>query len=249
MKTTTAASLEASDALMEHKILDHGFVRLLETMGGDQGIVQAARVSHAGTSKGEERDRRLLRYLIKHKHHSPLEHAILRFHIKCPIFVARQWFRHRIASYNEVSYRYTETTDEFYMPETWRAQDTKNKQGSVEAQRLDQERLSAAFSTSVKSAYKTYQELLEAGVAREMARMVLPVNIYTQFHWTINARSLMNFVSLRADVHAQAEIRLYAEAVAEIFSRVLPWTYSAFLEHTWDGENPKLKARKEESRR
>ena len=232
-------------AKKETRVLDKGFVRFVEHMGGDAGIVEAARVSYGGGSKGAEQDRKLIRYLIKHGHHSPLEHAIMKFHIKCPIFVARQWFRHRIASYNEVSYRYTKTTDEFYYPETWRAQDQKNKQSSVETPEMDQESLSRVFRKSVELASKTYHELLEAGVAREMARMVLPVNLYTQFYWTVNARSLMNFLSLRADLHAQAEIRRYAEALAGCFAEACPWTFAAYLELVWKGENPKMQAQRE----
>lgn len=229
----------------EIKVLDKGFVRLVEHMGGDLAIVQSARVSYAGESKGEERDRKLLTYLLKHQHMTPFEHAVFKFHVKCPIFVARQWFRHRIASYNEVSYRYTETPDEFYIPEAWRAQDRKNKQGSTAAPQLDHARLTESFRGSVEQAYRTYQDLLAAGVAREMARMVLPVNIYTEFYWTINARSLMNFIDLRADVHAQAEIQRYAEALALLFAGLCPWTWAAFLEHVFRGENPSFAAERE----
>lgn len=230
---------------MDTKVLDHGFVRLVETMGGDASIVEAARVSYAGTSKGEEKDRKLITYLLQHQHMTPFEHAIFKFHVKCPIFVARQWFRHRIASYNEISYRYTEVKDEFYIPSQWRAQDVKNKQSSVTAPTLDHQELTRACREIVAKSKETYEAMIRSGVAREMARMVLPVNIYTEFYFTVNARSLMNFLSLRADKHAQWEIQQYAEAMAEMFAAKMPWTYSAFLAHVWKGENPKLLSEKE----
>jgi len=236
--------METAD--QEVRILDKGFVRLVETMGGDAGVVQAARVSYAGgASKGEEKDRKLIAYLLKHQHMTPFEHAVFKFHVKCPIFVMRQWIRHRIASYNEISYRYTEVKDEFYFPAEWRGQDPKNKQGSQPAPRLDQHALRATLEKSVRHAMDAYAELLKGGAAREMARMVLPVNLYTEFYWTINARSLMNFVQLRADVHAQWEIQQYAEALAEFFRREMPWSYAAFLADVWKGENKKLQAQKE----
>ncbi len=224
------------------KVLDKGFVRLVDFMGGDQGVVDAARVSYGGKSKGPEADRKLIAYLMKHKHESPFEHAVFKFHVKTPIFVMRQWIRHRIASYNEISARYTEVKDEFYLPARWRAQDPKNKQGSVAADALDDAALTAKFSGQVDAALACYKDLLAAGVAREMARMVLPVNMYTEFYWTINARSLMNFVSLRADAHAQWEIQRYGEATAGFLRAAMPWSYEAFLRHSWRGENATLAA-------
>lgn len=227
-------------------VLDKGFVRLVDFMGGDQGVVDAARVSYGGKSKGEEADRKLISYLLKHKHETPFEHSVFKFHISCPIFVMRQWIRHRMASYNEISARYTEVRDEFYVPQTWRAQDVKNKQGSVAAPHLDNAALTEKFEAQMKSAMACYKELLAAGVAREMARMVLPVNAYTEFYWTVNARSFMNFLTLRADVHAQWEIQQYAEALAGHFRDKMPWTYDAFLLHVWRGVNPRIEKQKAE---
>ncbi|MDE2038884.1 MAG: FAD-dependent thymidylate synthase [Elusimicrobia bacterium] len=224
------------------RVLDKGFVRLVESMGGDAGVVDAARVSYGGKSKGEEADRKLIAYLLKHQHMTPFEHSVFKFHVSCPIFVMRQWIRHRIASYNEISARYTEVKDEFYVPSLWRSQDVKNKQGSVAAPSLDHAALTAALQRQVNSAMASYKELLAAGVAREMARFVLPVNLYTQFYWTINARSLMNFLSLRADAHAQWEIQQYAEALAGYFKEGMPWTYDAFLRFVWKGENARFAA-------
>lgn len=225
-------------------VLDKGFVRLVDFMGGDQGVVDAARVSYGGKSKGPEADRKLITYLLKHKHESPFEHSFFKFHVKTPIFVMRQWIRHRMASYNEISARYTEVKDEFYIPSQWRAQDLKNKQGSVAAPTLDQAALTRALEAQIKSAMDCYKQMLEAGVAREMARMALPVNAYTEFYWTVNARALMNFVTLRADVHAQWEIQQYAEALAAYFKEKMPWTYDAYIAHVWRGVNPTMEAQK-----
>lgn len=210
------------------KVLDKGFVKLIEFMGGDRRAVDAARVSFGSVSKGEALDKKLIEYLLAHGHFSPFEHSVFEFHIKCPIFVARQWMRHRIASYNEISARYTEVHDEFYFPAAFRAQDRSNRQGSLASSSLDQKKLLAIYDKAIKSSYASYKELLDAGAAREMARMVLPVAQYTQFYWSINARSLLNFISLRADSHAQWEIRRYAEAIQEMFRAKMPWTWEAY---------------------
>ncbi len=227
------------------KLLDRGFVRLVDFMGGDLAVVQSARVSYAAESKGEEADRKLINYLLKNDHMTPFEQSVFKFHVSCPIFVMRQWIRHRMASYNEISGRYTEVKDEFYIPTVWRGQDLKNKQGSVAAN-VPNEELTRLLDSQVRACYETYQKLLKLGAAREMARMILPLNGYTQFYWTINARSLMNFISLRADAHAQWEIQKYAEALASFFEEKMPWTFSAFLGHAWKGVNPILDERKRE---
>jgi len=213
----------------EIKILDKGFVKLVDFMGGDLRALSSARVTFGSVSKGEEKDKMLLKYLIENDHHTPFEHCTFQFHIKCPIFVARQWMRHRMCSYNEVSARYTEVKDEFYVPQEFRVQDMNNKQGSLKSKDLDNAKLLKIYNESIEASYTAYKKLLEAGVAREMARGLLPVAQYTQFYWTINARSLMNFIRLRADSHAQYEIRVYAEAIAEIFRQKMPWTYDAFI--------------------
>ena len=210
------------------EVLDKGFVKLVDFMGSDIRAVSAARVSFGGTSKGEERDKMLIKYLMENKHLSPFEHCYFQFHIKCPIFVARQWMRHRIASYNEISARYTEVKDEFYFPKAFRIQDMSNRQGSIESDKLDNEALSKIYEEAIEHSYQAYQKLLKAGVAREMARCLLPVAQYTQFYWTINLRSLLNFISLRADSHAQYEIRVYANAIKEIVKQKMPWSFAAF---------------------
>lgn len=209
-------------------VLDKGFIRLVDFMGGDNRVVSSARVSFGAVSKGEEQDKRLIKYLLEHAHHTPFEHCYFQFHICCPIFVARQWMRHRWGSYNEVSARYTQVKDEFYIPSQFRGQDTKNKQGSVPTSSLDQAALIKLYEDSVEASYAAYKKLIEAGVAREMARGVLPVCQYTQFYWSVNARSLLNFLSLRTDKHAQWEIRVYADAIAKIFQEKMPWSWEAF---------------------
>ncbi len=225
-------------------VLDKGFVRLVDFMGGDMGVVTAARVSYGSGTKGEEKDKKLIAYLLRHQHMTPFEHSVFKFHVSCPIFVMRQWIRHRSSSFNEVSARYTEMKEEFYVPETWRAPDLKNKQSSNAAPSIDQGRCDALLRESYERAFATYQELLKAGVARELARMVLPVSLYTQFYWTISARNLMHFINLRADAPAQWEIQRYAEALAGIFQEKMPWTWEAFLAHAWTGKNERLDQQK-----
>ncbi|WP_424245603.1 thymidylate synthase (FAD) [Elusimicrobium posterum] len=211
-------------------VLDKGFVKLVDFMGGDLRVVGSARVTFGSESKGEEKDKKLIKYLLEHAHHSPFEHSYFQFHICCPIYIARQWMRHRWGSYNEVSARYTEVKDEFYIPSEFRIQDTHNKQGSLSSKDLDNEALRKVYEDSVNASYEAYKKLLEAGVAREMARGILPVCQYTQFYWSVNARSLLNFLSLRADKHAQKEIRDYADAISKIFEEKMPWTWEAFAE-------------------
>lgn len=224
---------EDSLELWERKVLDRGFVRLVGMLGGDPAVVQAARVSYADGTKGEEQDRRLIHYLVKHRHETPFEHALFKFHIKCPVFVARQWFRHRWASYNEISGRYTVFDEgEMHLPERLRVPDAVNRQGSAEG--LDPVRegeLLAAMRTHQQQSWALYQRLIDEGVAREIAREVLPLSLYTQFYWTVNARSLMNFIDLRAERHAQYEIRAYALVMMEVFREKMPWTFDAFREH------------------
>ncbi len=461
-------------------VLDRGFVRLVDSMGGDAGVLTAARVSYASTSKGEEKDRKLISYLLRHEHMTPFEHAVFKFHVSCPIFVMRQWIRHRAGcltgdtelwfdlpsgpargrrksyrmsieefhrkwhegarpiphakrlgsfvaipqrprlarmhlrslneqtwtfrhtrildifktgekptfevglddgrlirctkdhrflfeggwktlaaetgleltgelatyrgdglprlcvngrqvsqplyrdkewlerqyrmpdadddgiaamlgvsrhvirkwrkvakplarvtkmipkwariasirylgvlptydltvegpfhnyvangivthnSFNEISARYTEVQDEFYLPGQWRAPDPKNKQASQPAPAIDQARCARLLQEAYDKSYAVYKELLSLGAARELARMSLPVSLYTQFYWTVSARNLMHFINLRADAPAQWEIQRYAEALSDIFARSMPWTWEAFLRHAWKGSNPRL---------
>ncbi|NOY78920.1 MAG: FAD-dependent thymidylate synthase [Calditrichaeota bacterium] len=214
----------------EYHVLDKGIVRLVDFMGGDNAVVQAARVSFGQGTKGEEKDRKLIDYLIRNAHETPFEQAIFKFHIKCPIFVARQWFRHRWASYNEISGRYTEMSHEFYVPEKFRTQEKKNYTYSDLKEPLSQN-LREKIETFYEQTYRLYEELLADGVAKEQARIVLPLSLYTQFYWAVNARSLMNFVKLRTDEHAQYEIRVYANAIADVFQKKMPWTFESFKKH------------------
>jgi len=214
-------------------VLDHGFVRLDGVLADDLSVVNAARVSF-GRRKDEmdERDEGLIRFLMRDRHGTPFEHNAFRFHIRCPIFVAREWMRHRVGSFNEFSMRYAKATDDFYVPE---AEDVRTQVGKPGAYTFEQVEPELAEQTReelrrvYEAAFDAYARLVELGVAREVARSVLPVGAYTEFYWTVNARSLMNFVSLRAAETAQREIRRYADAVEELFSRHMPVTHAAFV--------------------
>ncbi|RPJ42765.1 MAG: FAD-dependent thymidylate synthase [Candidatus Latescibacterota bacterium] len=218
---------------MTIQVLDKGFLRLTNFMGGDAVVVQSARVSFGQGSKGEEQDRKLIRYLLAHGHETPFEQSVFQFHAKCPIFVARQWFRHRWSSFNEISGRYTVfAEDEYYVPDKKRVKEETNKQGSIAADIPDEGHRAFAEKIRAESerAVAAYRALLAEGTAKELARIVLPLNMYTQFYWSVNARSLMNFLRLRCDVHAQREIRLYADAARTVFRERMPWTAEVFDE-------------------
>ena len=215
------------------EVLDHGFVRLDGALADDLSVVNGARVSFARRkTEMDESDEALIRFLMRDRHGSPFEHNAFRFHVRCPIFVAREWFRHRIGSFNEFSLRYARATDDFYVPE---ADDVRTQVGKPGAYTFEQvepelaERTREELRALYEQAYETYERLVEAGVARELARSVLPVGAYTQFFWTVNARSLMNFVSLRNSEFAQLEIRRYAEAVEAFFAERMPVTHAAFV--------------------
>ncbi|MFA6318725.1 MAG: FAD-dependent thymidylate synthase [Elusimicrobiota bacterium] len=226
------------------KVLDRGFIRLVGFMGGDEAVVAAARVCTGTGSKGEAQDRKLIEYLLTHGHLTPFEHSVFKFHVSCPLFVMRQWIRHRSSSFNEISARYAEVKDEFYVPERWRGQDAVNRQASGPKAGLDDQRCSAVLEKAYAGAFAAYRELLALGAAREMARFVMPVGCYTQFYWTINSRNLLHFIGLRADSHAQWEIQRYTEALAKFFARQMPWTWEAYLRRGWTGANTKLDAAK-----
>src|SRR5262249_3615251 len=202
-------------------------------MASDLAVVNGARVSFARVkAQLDEADEGLIRFLMREKHASPFEHAVFRFHIRCPIFVAREWMRHRWSSFNEFSLRYAKASDDFYVP---RPEDVRTQVGkpgaysfepvSAEIAERTQEELRAVY----EQAFATYERLVELGVARELARCVIPVGAYTEFYWTVNARALMNFVSLRNAEMAQREIRRYAEAVEQIFAERMPITHAAFV--------------------
>lgn len=216
-------------------VLDHGYVRLIDWMGTDERIVEAARISYKSPSKGPDQDKKLLHYLYKNKHTSPFEMCKVTLNIKLPIFVMRQYVRHRMQNLNEMSARYTELPDEFYIPTKWRKQDVKNKQGSVLTDEFDQrhEFFSEQLKETCEISYKTYQSLLKQGVARELARMVLPINIYTEIYCCWDLKNLMHFLQLREDSHAQFEIQEYARAIKEIVKKLFPITIEAFDSYKW----------------
>ena len=209
--------------------IDEGFVRLVDSMGDDKSVVRAARVSYGNESKGEEADRKLIHYLMKHNHGTPFEHIVFTFHVRCPIFVARQWFRHRIGSFNEISGRYTELDTGFFVPQLFRQNRNDNHQASVEGDFSDEEieSMISEWSYAMEIVESTYDSLLEKGLAREQARAILPVGTYTEFYWTVNLRSLFNFIQLRTADDAQAEMRQYANVVQLIAEEKAPWCFEA----------------------
>jgi thymidylate synthase (FAD) len=212
-----------------------GFVRLDSFMADDLSVVNSARVSFAKSSEQiDESGIGLINFLMREQHGTPFEHNAFRFHIKCPIFVAREWFRHRIGSFNEFSARYSEVPNEFWKPEISHVRTQKGKPGAYSFEPVHQsvaeESMSIIEEINIKS-YGAYLTLLNLGVAKEMARSVLPVSMYTQFYWTVNARALMNFLSLRTAETAQLEIREYANSVEEIFADKMPITHQAWIKN------------------
>ncbi len=214
-------------------VLSHGFVALVDYMGNDAAIVQAARVSYGQGTKSFRDDRGLIRYLMRHRHTTPFEMVEYKFLIRLPIFVARQFIRHRSGSFNEFSARYSIMTDEYEVPppEEVRRQSTRNRQGRAEALPPETvDRFRSDLDRVSRDAYAVYTQALEAGVARETARLVLPVAYYTQWYWKTNLWNLFHFLSLRLDPHAQEEIRLYAAEIARIARVVAPTAFEAFEE-------------------
>ncbi|MDZ4322840.1 MAG: FAD-dependent thymidylate synthase [Alphaproteobacteria bacterium] len=231
-------------------VLDHGFVRVIDYMGNDNAIVQAARVSYGKGTKKLNEDRGLIHYLLRHAHTTPFEMCEIKFHIKLPFFVARQWLRHRTANVNEYSARYSILDKEFYIPSTEHlaSQSSINKQGRGET-------LSSEYSQKVRDllrqdaelCYSHYEELLnedaegnpldpeKESLARELARMNLPLNFYTQMYWKIDLHNLMHFLTLRADSHAQYEIRAYADVMLKLLERWVPHTYEAYMQYRKEG--------------
>lgn len=230
-------AIPEAEALLDKEIpvLDKGFVRLVDYMGGDARIVQSARVSYGEGTKTTREDKGLINYLMKNDHTSPFEQVGLTFHCKMPIFVARQWIRHRTARLNEISGRYSVMKDEFYLPEAEqvRLQSQVNKQGRSD-ETLAAEDASAfidKLKTENATTYEHYEQMLDAGLARELARINLPLSLYTEWYWQIDLHNLFHFIQLRADAHAQYEIRVYAEALAKCAKAVAPLAYDAFEEH------------------
>jgi thymidylate synthase (FAD) len=218
----------------EFKVLDKGFVRLVDYMGGDDAIVQAARVSYGKGTKKVSEDRGLIRYLMRNRHTTPFEMVELKFHAKMPIFVARQWIRHRTANVNEYSGRYSVMEDEFYVPEVENvaAQSKSNKQGRDEILGSEiTQKFVDTLSRDQSNLYARYQETLDDGVAKELSRIGLPLNLYTQWYWKIDLHNLFHFLGLRMDEHAQYEIREYADVMAEMARAVAPNAYESFEDY------------------
>lgn len=237
-----------------HEVLDHGFVRVVDYMGNDDAVVQAARVSYGQGTKKVNADKALINYLIAHRHTTPFEMCEIKFHIKLPIFVARQWIRHRTASVNEYSARYSIMEDEFYIPKAANlsAQSKINHQGRDENKVLnevEQKRVLEILKEDAKKSYDHYLEMInqndqgevaddsKEGLARELARMNLPVNCYTQWYWKIDLHNLLHFLNLRADSHAQYEIRVYAQIMLDLVKKWVPHSYEAFIKHQKHGKN------------
>jgi thymidylate synthase (FAD) len=244
-------SSSVSPSLREIACLDKGFVRLVDYMGSDAAIVQAARVSYGTGTKQVNEDRGLIRYLMRHAHSTPFEMVEFKFHVKLPVFVARQWIRHRTANVNEYSGRYSVMKDEFYVPapEQTRFQSATNKQGRADEGFSDGEaaHILAVMSAAQKEAYAEYEELLEKNLAREIARINLPMSLYTEWYWKIDLHNLFHFLRLRMDAHAQYEIRVYAEAMARLVRDVVPLAYEAFEDYALNAVRltaPELQAMK-----
>ena len=220
------------------KCLDKGFVRLVDSMGGDDAIVQAARVSYGkGTSKVSQ-DRGLIRYLMRHRHTTPFEMVEFKFHCKMPIFVARQWVRHRTANINEYSLRYSEARDEFYYPDPKhiQLQSALNKQGRAgKIPKKLTDKVIQYFKEISERSFEMYQELNEAGLARELIRAILPVNLYTEWYWKNDLHNLLHFIILRSDSHAQYEIRVFSDAMAESVQKVAPFAWEAYQDYVVQG--------------
>jgi thymidylate synthase (FAD) len=231
-------------------VLDHGFVRVIDYMGDDAAVVQAARVSYGRGTKKVSEDRGLIHYLMRHRHTTPFEMCEIKYHVKLPIFVARQWIRHRTANVNEYSARYSILDNEFYIPapEQLAAQSKSNRQGRGDVlQGREAERVLALLREDAERAYRGYVEMLNEdeagneiesarqGLARELARMNLSLNFYTQWYWKTDLHNLLNFLSLRADAHAQYEIRVYAETMIGTLDRWVPMTAEAFRQYRLGG--------------
>lgn len=216
-------------------VFNNGFVRLDAYMADDISVVNSARVSFGKrTETIGDADSGLIRFLMRSHHGTPFEHNSFRFHVKAPIFVAREWFRHRIGSFNEYSGRYAVMPTEHYVPDPTNMRTQVGKPGSYTFEPIEEATATEAASLMNecnKEAFLLYESLVERGVAKEVARMILPLGSYTEFYWTVNARALMNFLSLRNDDAAQYEIRVYAEAVESFFGQVMPQTYTAWVDY------------------
>lgn len=219
-----------------YDVLDHGEVELLSFMGSDVDVVNAAKVSFASYVRElDEASIGLIKYLVRNKHATPFEHCVFKFRIKAPIFVAREWMRHRWSSFNEMSMRYHSPSNiDYYIPSYDKIRKQVGKPGAYKFEEIEDPEVKdffySVFQKTILQADEAYYKLLEAGIAKEIARCVLPVTQYTEFIWTVNARSLINFISLRNDSNAQYEINEFAKIIEEIFQEKMPISYEAFIE-------------------
>ncbi|MEM7520508.1 MAG: FAD-dependent thymidylate synthase [Pseudomonadota bacterium] len=227
-----------------HDVLDHGFIRVIDYMGDDAAICQAARVSYGRGTKSVQNDTGLIRYLMRHWHSTPFEMCEIKLHVKLPVFVARQWIRHRTANVNEYSARYSILDREFYIPapDHLNAQSTVNNQGrGALLEGEEAARVLELLKADSTRAYDHYEEMIsqegQDGLARELARMNLPANIYTQWYWKVDLHNLFHFLRLRADAHAQYEIRVYADAMCKVVADWVPAAYAAFEDYRLGGAN------------
>lgn len=254
-RSQTRPTLRATAEGMEqqlyiaHPVLDHGLVRVIDYMGDDAAITQAARVSYGRGTKAVSNDEGLIRYLMRHWHSTPFEMCEVKFHVKLPVFVARQWIRHRTANVNEYSARYSILDREFYIPapEHLAAQSTVNNQGRGELLEGDEAaRVLDLLREDAMRSYDHYEAMLsqdgQKGLARELARMNLPANVYTQWYWKVDLHNLFHFLRLRADAHAQYEIRVYAETMCRIVKDWVPLAYAAFEDYRMGGATLSAKA-------
>lgn len=237
----TSAGMEAH-LYTAYPVLDHGFVRVIDYMGDDAAITQAARVSYGKGTKSVQNDEGLIRYLMRHWHSTPFEMCEIKLHVKLPVFVARQWIRHRTANVNEYSARYSILDREFYIPapDALNAQSVINNQGRGEVLEGEEaQRVLKYLSDDAMRAYDHYEEMIsdegQQGLARELARMNLPANIYTQWYWKVDLHNLLHFLRLRADSHAQYEIRVYADEICKIVADWVPFAYRAFEDYRLGG--------------
>lgn len=222
----------------KHNVLDHGFIRVVDYMGDDSSIVQAARVSYGAGTKKKSEDAALIDYLMRRRHTTPFEMCELKLHLKMPIFVARQWQRHRTASINEYSGRYSEMNTGYYVPksEDIRTQSSSNKQGGGDrVGDVDGDTVGSCIDEISDISHSQYGQFLSTDISRETARIVLPLNTYTEFYWKIDLHNLLHFLSLRVDPHAQYEIRVYAQVILDIVRGWVPETHKAFMRHVVEG--------------
>jgi thymidylate synthase (FAD) len=217
----------------EYPVLDKGFIRLVDYLGGDERVAQAARVSYGEGTRTYRENAALIDYLLRNRHTSPFEQVILTFHVKLPIFVARQWVRHRTARLNEISGRYSVMKDDFDLPADIALQSADNKQGRSDTplDAPESEKIRSSLAQGQRQAYTDYSALIEKGIARELARINLPLSLYTEWYWQIDLHNLFHFLELRMDRHAQKEIRAYAEQAFEICKKVAPRCCESFERH------------------